>query len=69
MILKNLEDVSKFLKKILEFRDFIAESIRDKKFQFIKNKSLIFGLEISVANITENISIELEKIILMKSLH
>ena len=32
-----------------------------KNFNFKKNESLIFGLEISVANITENISIELEK--------
>lgn len=49
------------MKKILEIRDFLAESIKDKKFQFQKNDSFIFGLEISVANITENISIELEK--------
>ena len=56
-----MKDVSKFMKKILEIRDFLAESIKDKKFQFQKNDSFIFGLEISMANITENISIELEK--------
>ena len=49
------------MKKILEIRDFLAESIKDKNFNFKKNESLIFSLEISVANITKNISIELVK--------
>ena len=67
-ITKELEDFKKLgrsfriFEKIIEIKDFLAESIKEKKISISKeSESLIFGLEISVANKTENISIKLEK--------
>ena len=67
-ITKELEDFKKLgrsfriFEKIIEIKDFLAESIKEKKISISKeSESLIFGLEISVANKTENISIELKK--------